>query len=226
MTTALQIIPTAEIEAQTAIWPLRAAELEVVDYDSEQEAARLLQDIKALMAEIDAKCDPVVKAAHAAHKAAVAQKKDLQKDLVAADAQIRRKMGTYRLECEKRAREEAARREAEARKAREAAEKEAAELAKAGEQELAEAVREEAEVAAVPARVEEPPKVEGAGYRDNWKAEVTDFPALVKAVAAGEASIALLQPNTKVLGQQARSLKSEFKVPGVRVWNDKGVAVR
>lgn len=67
-------------------------------------------------------------------------------------------------------------------------------------------------------------KVSGASVRSNWKAEVVDLLALVKAVAAGEASIDLLEANTSVLNKRAKALEMEFKVPGVRVYNDPIVA--
>jgi hypothetical protein len=70
----------------------------------------------------------------------------------------------------------------------------------------------------------ETPKVAGLAGRENWKAECTDLMALVKAVAEGKQPLYLVMANDKVLGQQARSLKDQFKAPGVRVWNDRSFA--
>lgn len=226
MTAALQLIPAEEIESKTAIWPMRAAELVVRDDESEQRAARLLKDIKTLREEIASKCDPIIQDAHKLHKSLLAQKAGFEVELVEADKEIRGKMRDYRTEIERRAREEAARIEAESRKAREEAEKQARELEKSGEVEIAESIREEVQIVTSAPRAPEPAKVEGASYRDNWKAEVTDLMALVKGVAAGTVPIAAIQANTKVLGQQAKSLQKELKWPGVRVWNEKVVAVR
>lgn len=69
-------------------------------------------------------------------------------------------------------------------------------------------------------------KLAGVSSREAYKAEVTDLMALVKAVAAGTASIALLEANTKVINQQVAALKSEFKVPGIRVYTTDVVSVR
>ncbi|MDP2322526.1 MAG: hypothetical protein Q8N51_00660 [Gammaproteobacteria bacterium] len=69
-------------------------------------------------------------------------------------------------------------------------------------------------------------KVSGISGRDNWHAECTDLKALVAEVAAGRASLALLQANEKVITAQAKSLKQDFVVPGVRVWMERGLAAR
>lgn len=68
------------------------------------------------------------------------------------------------------------------------------------------------------------PKPAGASVRDNWKAEVTDKMALIKAIAEGRASPDLLEPCTKVINQRAKALKSEFVVDGIRVFNDQIIA--
>jgi len=60
------------------------------------------------------------------------------------------------------------------------------------------------------------PKINGLGTRTTWTYEVTDFPALVQAVAAGNAPLQALQVDNVFCGQQARSLKSALKWPGIR----------
>ena len=70
----------------------------------------------------------------------------------------------------------------------------------------------------------EPPKVTGISTREVWKAEVTDLAALVKAIAEGKAPLALVQANTTVVGQQARSLKQDFVAPGIKVWSERQIA--
>ncbi|HEY4528976.1 MAG TPA: hypothetical protein VIG97_01400, partial [Luteimonas sp.] len=131
--------------------------------------------------------------------------------------------------------------------AAEAARREAAEAAAAGDAEAAAAaaaLAAEAEVAAIEAEVtmelaevapvtrfEEKPKAAGIGTRQNWKAEVTDFRALV--IAAGKAAeqgdnllLSYLQADLKTLGGTARNLKGEAKVPGVRFYPEDGLSVR
>lgn len=74
--------------------------------------------------------------------------------------------------------------------------------------------------------VAEKSSLKGISSRDSYKAEVVDLMALVKAVAAGEASIALLEANTKVINKQVAALKTEFKVPGIRVYTQAVVSAR
>lgn len=68
--------------------------------------------------------------------------------------------------------------------------------------------------------------VKGASIRKNWKAEVTDLMALVKAVAEGKASIELLSADMKAINKRAKALEAEFKVPGIRVYNESVVAAK
>ena len=132
---------------------------------------------------------------------------------------------------------EAARKKAaeEAEKLKAAGDAEAAEAAqKKAEQEAEAKAREaerqaqlEAEQVAVHAPVEQPQKVSGVSYRDNWKAEVEDIDAVIKAAAEGnQLARALLTVDSKVLGQQARSLKQNLQVPGIRAYSERTVASR
>jgi len=70
----------------------------------------------------------------------------------------------------------------------------------------------------------EAPKVAGVSTRENWFGECVDLMALVKAIADGKAPLALVQPNDKIIGQQARSLKADFVTPGIRVWSERSLA--
>jgi len=78
----------------------------------------------------------------------------------------------------------------------------------------------------VPRPVAPTPKVEGVSFRDAFHAEVYDLLALVKAVAAGQAPLALLHVNTTALNGLARSLKGALVIPGVKVVSDRVAAVR
>lgn len=60
------------------------------------------------------------------------------------------------------------------------------------------------------------PNVSGFSKRTNWSAQVTDFPALVKAVAEGKAPMECLLPNDTVLNSLARAAKSSLDLPGVK----------
>lgn len=62
-----------------------------------------------------------------------------------------------------------------------------------------------------------PRKVEGVRRSETYEATVTDFPALVKAVAEGKASIDLLEPNLSEIRRRAKALGKEFVAPGICV---------
>lgn len=150
----------------------------------------------------------------------------------------------------RRAQEESARkiREEQERQAREAAEAavkaeaDAKAAAAAGDAEKAAELQAEAEqqaqaavVAAetaetlqhmAPVAVAAPAKLAGVSTREEWKCECTDLMALVKAVAAGQASIELLSFNQAEANKRAKALRSEFKVPGVRVFPITNLAAR
>lgn len=70
-------------------------------------------------------------------------------------------------------------------------------------------------------------EVSGVTSRDNWKAEVIDFHALVRFVAgAGEEYMTLLMPNESALNKLSKALDGKIKIPGVRPFNDRGLTVR
>lgn len=77
-----------------------------------------------------------------------------------------------------------------------------------------------------PAVQAEPTKLDGISSRSTWKAEVTDKMALVKAVAAGDAPLDALLVNQSHLDAMARSLREAMKVPGVKPYEEKTLAVR
>ncbi|HMJ13784.1 MAG TPA: hypothetical protein VK524_20345 [Polyangiaceae bacterium] len=111
-----------------------------------------------------------------------------------------------------------------ARKAQEKLQQQAQKAQAAGKVEKAEVLLERADAVVAPIIARETPKAAGLSSRENWYAECTDLAALVAAVAVGTAPLSLLMANDKVLGQQARSLKKDFVVPGVRVWMEKSLA--
>lgn len=107
----------------------------------------------------------------------------------------------------------------------------AAAAAAAAVAEHAAAEIELAEIAPVAIAVIDQPKAVGISTRQNWKAEVTDLRALV--IAAGKLAesgdttlLGYLEANTKALGQVAKALKNQARIPGVRVYAEEGLAVR
>jgi hypothetical protein len=142
------------------------------------------------------------------------------KDLCADKAKV------WRRQEESRRQELARKEQAEAqKKADEELLRHATRLEEAGQAQLAQEVIEQP-VAQVTVPVQKIEAPAGTSYRSNWQMEVTDFMALVKAVAEGKVDPDVLEPNATVLRQRAKALKSTMKYPGVRVWDEGTIAFR
>lgn len=109
----------------------------------------------------------------------------------------------------------------------------AQEQAAAQADEVIQTAAAEAQTVTVVTPFREAPRAAGTSSRENWKGEVVDVEALIKAAASGHAlakaivTRALQEVGAKVLTQQAKSLKGELNsVPGVRAFDDRSIAVR
>lgn len=191
--------------------------------DAERAGATLLEvkrRLNLLKAEKKRLIDPVVQ-----------HKRDLEALFEPLEFQLSEaEKGLKRAIAQFHANQEAERRRLEAeerdRHASEQAEAEAAAkaLEAKGEKWQAEATRDN--VRPTPLVVMDTPKIDGISIRDQWHAEVVDLMELVKAVAAGTVPLHYLQANTANLNLAAKQMKGTGDIPGVRLWNDKGVAVR
>ena len=205
-----------ELEVKAKSLESEARALVVASEEDYRAADRFGRAAKALLAEIDAAFDPIIEQAHKTHKQAIEQKKKQAEPVETVKRIVAAKMGEWYRAEQARIAEERRKAEAEARRrADEEALRVAEELAAAGMNEAAEVALCEPVVERVV--VQEAPKLDGVSYRETWSAEILDFDALVRAVAAGEASSAYLLPNTTALNADARTHKSALKVPGVRV---------
>lgn len=212
-----------ELEFAALSWPERATALAVSDLDTYRLAGELLTGIKTLRAEIAETCDPVIRSAHATHKAACAQKATLEAPLVEAEATIKKRMTAWRDEDERQRLAEQRRLAEIARKADEDARMaEAVALEQAGEPELAHAVIAAPSIVAAP--VIAAPKVDGIAVRKLWRAEVVDLKALCAGVANGTVPVNLVVANTSALNQMATALKESFTVAGCRVVCETSIA--
>lgn len=198
-------------EIRSEIVPLtEQAKLLTVQTDGDLLAAGALRaTIKGCLKRIDEVCDPVVKAAHAAHKAAVKQKSDLQAPLVTADSTLGQRMAAYHEAQEAVRRQEEARLQAEETKRIEDARMADAELAEAvGDTQAATAILE-APVVAAPVRLEAT-KVEGTSFRKSWEFEIMD-PNLIPRE--------YLVVDEKKLRRVVQAMGETAKIPGVRIYS-------
>ena len=225
---------------------------EVVDQESLDYAAEHVRTIKVYLRRVAEVFDPIVEAAHRAHKVAVEQRNKLTTRAEGIEKALKKRMGDY--EMRQKALAEAA--EAAARQARERLEAEARATAAAEQarrQALAEAEALEAALAAeasgdtetaerilaepieapvvAPVPIFTPPpavqraRTDGVAFSVDWKVEVTSLQRLVEAISKGQAPLSLVKADESALKALARSTKGTLKVPGVEFTEDRTVRV-
>jgi hypothetical protein len=217
--------PTAvevEVEQVALALPDEAKVLTISSDEDFQSASSFLRvRCKTVLKEINAAFDPIIKAVHAAHKEAVAQKKRVSAPVLAAEKVVKGLIADY-----SRIKEEERRRaEEEARRlARELAEKEALEracdLEANGQSDEAEALIEEPIKPMAVVLPIEKPKAEGVSVRKVYRFRVVD---------ATKINPAFLIPDEKKIGQVVRSMKEEAASiigDGIEVYCDDVVSAR
>jgi hypothetical protein len=69
-------------------------------------------------------------------------------------------------------------------------------------------------------------RTSGISTRQNWKARVTDFGALVRAAAKDKTLLPYLEPNQRALDSRAKADQSTLSIPGVVPYNEAIVSAR
>lgn len=221
----LTLVTGAAVAEKALAFPDQARALRIVNAGTYQAACEFLKGIKALRQEIADTFQPHITRAHESHKALLKEKADAEAPLADAERIAKAALVTYDTEQERQARIEQQRLQAEARRQEEERRlADAVALESAGD-----VVEAEALIAApieVPVIAVAPttPKVSGISYRETWGAEVVDLAALVAYVAAHPQFAALLLPNMPALNGQARSLKGQLQIPGVKAVCTRDVA--
>lgn len=207
------ITPEAAEAARRALsLPEQAHAIKVIDGATLQDANEILLTIKDLRKEITATFKPIKQKIDVSKKEVLDQEKKADKPLKQAEALLKPQIVSYVLEQEKKAAEEAGRlrREAEL-KAEEERLKAAIEAEQRGDKEAAEEILEEEPEFIPPPAIKTAPKLAGTSIRKVWKAQVVDFVALPDEFK---------EVNESKLGQVARAMKEQCKIPGVRVYCD------
>jgi hypothetical protein len=210
--TALKIVPEVEevgIKALSVIDQAKA--LEIINSETYIKAGSFITTIKEMIKEVEDTFTPICEAAFKAHRLAVEKRDYYLNPLKNAQKSIKGLMNSYdlaeeqkRLE-EQRKLEEIARRVEEERKLREAIEAE-----EAGEQEVAEAIMEEAVYVPPVVLPKETPKVKGISFRTIWDFEIVNASLLPRQY---------LTPDLVKIGGVVRSLKDQANIPGVKVFS-------
>lgn len=224
MTLSLVVDSGAVVEKALA-YPDQARSLRITDAGTYQAACDFLMGIKALRAEIADTFEPHVKRAHEAHKALLKEQKDAEAPLIEAERIAKAALVVYDQEQERIRRDEQRRLQEQLRREEEERRlAEAVDLEQAGEQAEADALISAPVDVPVVAVAPMTPKVSGISYRETWSAEVTDLAALVAYVARHSQFAGLLSPNMPALNGQARSLKGQLQIPGVKAICTRDVA--
>jgi outer membrane murein-binding lipoprotein Lpp len=204
-----------------------AGTLSIKNVDQYVACADDLKRIKGLQKEVEGKRKALAENIDAAKKEVQELFKPAQNWLDDAERAIKSAMGAFDEERRKQRQIEEARAAQAARKEQEDLLARAENHEEKGRVEVAEVLKEQAAtVTAAPSIAQEAPVVKGISTRTNYSAEVTDLMALVKAVAAGQVPLVVLQPDMKVLNAQAKALKEHLTYPGVKVVASSSISAR
>ena len=210
----------------------RAHALVIRTSDESLDAQENLKENKSAQKKIKEFFKPMKDAAKAAHQSICDRENTFLEPLEAAEEITKRKVVTFQQEIEQKRREEAARIEAkrqeEERKRREELQRQADAAAAKGKAEKAEALRAAAEEYVAPPvfQAPEPVQAQGTAFKKTWKAEVTDLPLFLKAVAEGRAPLGVISINEAALNAYAKGVKGSMAVPGLRFYEETSMAVR
>jgi hypothetical protein len=217
-----------QIENETTSLLIQAKQYQVTTAEQYQTVGNELMRIKGMRKRLDEMFDPGIKAAHEAHKVAVANKKKYTDQLDQAESTIKRALLVYNQEQQRIAREKEAelRRLAEEQAAREREKllKQAVKAEEKGNDGKAEELFEQAEnvIPLTPIVTPQVQKVEGIATRKTWKA-VVDNPQLVPAYFNG---IELRSINQSALNKLASMSSGNVQVPGVRFVQEESFAAK
>ena len=208
-----------EIETQTQNVETEALAVKVTSKPKYDAADELIRQVLGLKAAVHETFDPVVSAAHTAHKEAVAACKKHLDPLERAERHLRRQMSDW-AEAEERKRLEAeAKKRAEAeRKLREAREAEAAALREEGAEEEAEEL-EQQPVIVPDIELKDRTKLDNVSYREDWKYRIADRTALRKWLYENHPNLLIIDEST--LGKMVRAMKGNTNIPGVQAYSEK-----
>jgi hypothetical protein len=205
----------------------QAVALAVIDQESADHAGKVISAIRSLRKRVAETFDPIVEAAHKAHRMAIAKRTEHDGPLANAEVLLKSRIGEWGALEERKRREEAARLAAEARRRDEEqrlAEAEALEAA--GENEAADRALEAPPLPPPAPAATIKPKVAGVSMRQVWHVEVSDLGALVKAIAEGKAALACIRADEGAIKKLVDATAGQTVPPGVRAWQAPAVAAR
>jgi len=213
---------TNAVEQKALAIPDQAHLIVVTDNDSMTMADNTKGAIKEMLKEIDGVFKPMADKAFQAHRAITGKWKEVKAPLEEADAYLTEQVKTYlrklediRLEEERRLREVARKQEEERRLA------DALEAEKEGNVEEAQAILEEEMFVPPPVVKVDVPKVDNRKYRTIPRARCIDKMKLIRFVAQNPALADLLDYNSSVGNNKAKSMGKEINnIPGLSYYEE------
>lgn len=214
-----EVLTPEVVKADALTMPQQAQAIaKITNHDQYAQAGGLLVRIKELRKRVADVFEPIVKAAHEAHKIATAKRNEANAPLDMAENHLKRLIGDYNAEQERIRQEQQRQAEASARKAEEdriLSEAHAAEAA--GDKEEAQAIIEQPVQAPVVVVKSTTPKLEGVSFRDNWTFQITDEKAIPREY---------LMVNEQAIRAVVKAMKGGTNIPGIRAYNDRVVSGR
>ena len=218
METQVLEIERIGIEPKVVSLAEQVKSVEIVNNEQYVGAAEWLKSIALMRREIDSTFDPIITAAHAAHKEAITQKAKIATPLVEAERLLKGRMGAYQVAQEQIRRAEEARLREEARRAEEDRRlAEALEAERNGAHEDAEEIISQPTVVPVVILQRSTPTVQGISSRKTWSFRVVN-PALVPRE--------YLKLDDVKIGGYVRAMKEQANITGIEVYSTDSVAVR
>jgi len=190
--------PSTEITVVRAQYIAEAERVSVVDSDTYAAALSLMRQIKALRAKIEDAFRPIIDAAHASHKAAIAQYRLYDDPLKKAESDLRTKAELWASEQRRKDAEAAAERE-----------RAVSEAVASGDFEKAAMAMTEHRTAT--------PVVSGVQLRKRWTFRIVNPDLLPRK---------FLVPDESAIRKVVNALGPAAEIPGVEVYEHVGVAVR
>lgn len=198
----------------------QAQQITVIDAEEYEMACSFLTLVATRKKQVNETFDPIVQKAHAAWQEAINQRKKFMTPLEMAELNVKTKVSQWRIDEERKRREEEDRLQANAkREADERAIAEAQSLEDNGEKELAAMVLEEAAAAPAPVVVAPStvPKQDGIAKKTTWKFRIVNEELIPREY---------MVPSEMKIGAVVRSQKQLTKIPGVQAFPEESVSAR
>lgn len=205
---------------------LRVSAMQVTDDLGYAAAGSLLKQVKAMQKKVKEYWEPLRVSAKKAYDNVLAKKKEMTDPIDGAEKILKRKMGDYTMEQERKAREEEERRRREAQAEIDRKLEEAAKLESQGDKTGSDFAMAEAEVydqyaSGVSVQAQRP-KVSGVSTSKTWKIKSID-PSKVPIFFNG---VELRPVDTAAVLRMVKSSKGQISIPGVEIEEDVVTSVR